>query len=156
MVIPFVFRPSLLSTFGYYLERIRSLFFQPGKSKPEILTEVVTDTQTETLVQTREEGQVVVHCHFLAFPGALLRIWKTTFLIADSGARSSLVHAENITFAPVWTEIDDYGVYTFTLFFSPLPSSCSSFDLQEEIEQSGAFFVADIPRNESDVYHVWM
>ena len=156
MVIPFVLHPPILTLIDLHLERIRSLFFQPGKGKPEIATEVLTHTEAETLTQTREEGQVVIHCHFLAFPGALLRIWKSTFLIADSGSRSSLVHAENITFAPVWTEIDGHGIYTFTLIFSPLPGSCTTFDLQEEIEQSGAFFVPDIPRNESDVYHVWM
>lgn len=154
MVAPFPFSVSLFTLFNSLRENLPLLRFQPGRK--EVQPRVETAFETETLTQTREEGQVVVHCHFLAFPGALVRIWKSTFLISESGSRSALVHAENISFAPVWTELDGYGIFTFTLIFSPLPKDCTQFDLREEIEQSGAFFVSDIPRNESDIYHVWM
>jgi hypothetical protein len=85
----------------------------------------------------------------------LIRIWKTTFLVdKGSGSRSRLVHAENISFAPVWTEIPDGGTYSFLLIFSGLPKSCQQFDLLEDIPQSGGFFIPDISRNQTDVYHI--
>ncbi len=85
----------------------------------------------------------------------LIRIWKTTFLIdRASGSRSQLVHAENISVAPTWTQIPDNKTYNFLLIFSGLPRSCQSFDLVEEISQPGGFFIENISRNERDVYHI--
>ena len=85
----------------------------------------------------------------------LIRIWKTTYLVDSvSGTRSNLVHAENISMAPVWTQIPDGGKYNFLLIFSGLPRSCQKFDLIEEISQPGGFFIQDISRNETDVYHI--
>ena len=85
----------------------------------------------------------------------LIRIWRTTFLIdAASSARSQLVHAENITLAPMWTLIPGNQEYTFLLIFSGLPKSCRQFDLVEEIAQPGGFHIKNIQRNETDVYHV--
>jgi hypothetical protein len=120
--------------------------------------EVLTESETALAVKVEEESQVLVHVHFLAFPGALIRIWKTTFLIPSvpSGEKVPLVHAENITMAPMWTQLDGYGVFTFTLVFKGLPRDCKVFDLTEEIEESGAFHFSDITRNETDVYHLWL
>jgi len=85
----------------------------------------------------------------------LIRIWKTTFLVDKfSGIRSNLVHAENISLAPVWTQIPDGREYSFLLIFSGLPKSCKIFDLVEEIPEPGGFFIQDISRNEKDVYHI--
>ena len=85
----------------------------------------------------------------------LIRIWKTTFLVdSDSATRSKLVHAENISLAPVWTQIPNGGVYAFLLIFSGLPKSCKQFDLVEEIPEPGGFFIQNISRNETDVYHI--
>ncbi len=102
------------------------------------------------------ESYVYVHCHFNnEHKDMLIRIWKTTYLIdRDSSSRASLIHAENITFAPQWTIIPDYKPFTFLLIFERLPKSCSVFDLIEEIAQPGAFCVKSIRRNERDVYHV--
>ena len=132
-------------------------WFQPKPEKKNVPDENVL-SEEKTLTEVRPEGQVIVHCHFLSFPGALIRIWKSTFLIpqGETTIRSALVHAENISFAPVWTELDGYGIFTFTLLFEALPQSCQRFDLKEEIEQTGAFFIPDISRNNSDVYHVWL
>jgi hypothetical protein len=126
----------------------------PGSPVPETL-ELVS---TETLTQVDEESQVVVHCHFMAFPGALVRIWPSTFLWPDGNrsAKVPMVHAENVTYAPVWTQLMSYGVFSFTLLFKGLPKGCTSFDLVEEIEQTGAFHISDIERNNQDVYHVWL
>jgi hypothetical protein len=125
-------------------------------SRPEV--EVLAEPEIALSVKVEEESQVLVHVHFLAFPGALIRIWKTTFLIPSvpSGEKVPLVHAENITMAPMWTQLDGYGVFTFTLVFKGLPRDCKLFDLTEEIEESGAFHFSDIARNETDVYHLWL
>jgi hypothetical protein len=124
----------------------------PVKAKPEVDMEVLLSIHPELM----EDSFVYVHCHFNNHSdGALIRIWKTTFLIdASSSARSQLIHAENITIAPQWTLIPDHQKYTFLLIFSGLPKACKSFDLKEEIAQPGGFHVKNIPRNESDIYHV--
>lgn len=126
----------------------------PPKLKPVVDAEVLASVSTETL----NDGYVYVHCHFQnEWQDALIRIWKTTFLIDNgSGTRSALIHAENISFAPVWTMIPDQRMHTFLLIFEALPKSCMLFDLVEEIPQPGGFHVANIHRNERDVYHIDM
>lgn len=85
----------------------------------------------------------------------LIRIWKSTFLIdAAAGARSALLHTENISLAPQWTLIPDNQVFRFLLVFEGLPRACRQFDLLEDIPQAGGFHVKSILRNESDVYHI--
>ena len=85
----------------------------------------------------------------------LIRIWKTTYLVDhSSGTRSKLLHAENITMAPVWTQIPNGALYSFLLVFSGLPKACKQFDLVEEISEPGGFFIKDIGRNDTDVYHI--
>jgi hypothetical protein len=124
----------------------------PAKTKPEVEEEVLTSIDPASL----EDSYVYVHCYF-DNPGSnsLIRVWKTTFLIdAPSSARSALVHAENISYAPQWTMIPDGVTFSFLLIFAGLPKSCRKFDLKEEISQPGGFFVKDIPRNETDVYHI--
>jgi len=120
--------------------------------KPGVITETVTEAKTITL----EAGHVYVHCYFNnTYKDMLIRIWKSTFLIDQgSGARSGLVHIENISYAPEWTIVPDNHLFHFLLIFSALPKSCVKFDLLEEIPQSGGFHVTDIARNEQDVYRV--
>jgi hypothetical protein len=124
----------------------------PVKAKPEVDMEVLLSIHPELM----EDSFVYVHCHFQnREEGALIRIWKTTFLIdASTSTRSQLVHAENISIAPQWTMIPDRQRYTFLLIFSALPKACKQFDLKEEISQPGGFHIKNIPRNETDVYHV--
>ena len=124
----------------------------PVKAKPDVDMEVLLSIHPELL----EDSFVYVHCHFNnKGQDALIRIWKTTFLVdTPSSARSQLVHAENITIAPQWTLIPDHQKYTFLLIFSGLPKSCKQFDMIEEIAQPGGFHVKNIPRNETDIYHV--
>lgn len=128
------------------------LIVTPPQTKPA--TEPVVVTSVDTKIQ--EDSYVYVHCYFKN-PGtdALIRIWKTTYLVDQaSGSKSSLVHAENISFAPLWTRIPDNTLFSFLLIFSALPKVCQRFDLKEEISQPGGFLVTDIQRNETDVYHV--
>lgn len=122
-------------------------------TKPEIVEELLKSLQPEI----EAEKQVIVHCCFPAsiFAGNLIRIWPSTFLINERLAhRSSLIHHENISLFPEWTEVAPMKDYWFTLVFSGLPKDCRSFDLQEVIPQEGGFLVKNIKRNESDVYRV--
>jgi hypothetical protein len=123
-----------------------------GPTMPDILIETKVAVETFTV----EASHVYVHCYFNS-PGAemLIRIWRSTFLVdTTSGARSPLVHVENISYAPQWTIIPDGGLFHFLLIFEGLPKSCTQFNLFEDIPQAGGFFVEGIQRNNSDVYHI--
>jgi hypothetical protein len=114
------------------------------------------EVSIETEVDIQQESHVYVHCYFKnTHKDMLIRIWKTTFLVDNaSGARSGLVHAENISYAPEWTLIPDKKLFRFLLIFDALPRGCASFDLIEDIPQSGGFHISGILRNKTDVYHV--
>lgn len=121
--------------------------------KPKISQEILESLQT----QTSEEKQVIVHCCFPAQPydGNLIRIWQSTILIDDfSGHQSHLIHAENISVFPYWTEVPAMKDYWFTLVFSGLPKDCKQFDLKEIIPEEHGFWVQKIKRNATDVYRV--
>ena len=96
-------------------------------TKPEIITEILESLQTKV----EEEKQVIVHCCFPAtFQfGNLIRIWQSTFLIDKSiNHKSNLIHHENISLFPYWTEVPPMQDFWFTLVFSGLPKECKSFD----------------------------
>jgi hypothetical protein len=120
--------------------------------KPKVDVETLASIDPSTM----EDSFVYVHCHFNnTSDDMLIRIWSTTFLVdRDSVARSQLVHAENILFAPQWTIIPRKGDFTFLLIFGGLPKSCLMFDMVEEIAQPGGFHIKNIKRNETDVYHI--
>lgn len=125
----------------------------PTITKPNIIKEIKESLQTKF----EEEKQVVVHCCFPAsiFTGNLIRIWDTTYLIDEKlGHKSSLIHHENISLFPYWTEVPPMKDFWFTLIFSGLPKDCKSFNLQEIIPEEGGFLVRNISRNRSDVYRV--
>lgn len=126
----------------------------PVKVKPEVDGQVLASIDLSVL----EDSYVYVHCSFdNAWEDALIRIWKTTFLVDhSSGAKSPLIHAENISMAPLWTVLADNKTHNFILIFSALPKSCTQFDLIEEIPQPGGFHINNIQRNMLDVYHVTM
>jgi hypothetical protein len=124
----------------------------PVKAKPYVDMDVLASIHPELL----NDAYIYVHCHFdNKGDEMLIRIWRTTFLIdRSSAARSELVHAENISYAPQWTMVPYDQQFNFLLIFARLPKSCTQFDLVEDIPQPGGFFVRDIQRNESDVYHI--
>lgn len=124
----------------------------PAVAKPDVDIEALTHVDASTL----EDSFVYVHCYFHnKWKNMLIRIWNTTYLVDSvSGTRSRLLHAENISIAPVWTQIQDKVEYSFLLIFSGLPKSCKQFDLVEEIKEPGGFLVKNIARNETDVYHI--
>ncbi len=129
----------------------------PGiKELPKVKPAVDIDTMTSIDPSVLEDSFVYVHCYFNnKSDEMLIRIWKTTYLIdKGSSSRSKLVHAENISFAPTWTSIPGKRQYSFLLIFHALPKSCQSFDLLEDIPQAGGFFIQNIQRNQTDVYHI--
>jgi len=129
-----------------------SIKIAPPKTKPVVDLDVLEAISPEVL----QDGYVYVHCHFRnEWQDALIRIWKTTFLVDHgSGTKSRLVHAENISLAPIWTMITDQQVHSFLLIFEALPKGCKLFDMVEEIPQPGGFHIENIHRNPSDVYHI--
>ena len=120
--------------------------------KPKVDVETLASIDPSSM----EDSFVYVHCHFNnTSDDMLIRIWSTTFLVdRDSAARSQLIHAENISYAPQWTIIPRKGDFTFLLIFGGLPKSCLVFDMIEEIAQPGGFHIKNIKRNETDVYHI--
>lgn len=124
-------------------------------TKPKVQIDQELLAELKTLV--REESQVVIHCLFdnMDLIGSLIRIWPTTFLYDTSSThRSELVHADNITMFPMWTEVPNGSVFTFSLLFTGLPRACTVFDFIEEIPEKGGFKVTGIKRNNSDVYYI--
>lgn len=121
--------------------------------KPVICPELLSELKSET----NAEKQVIVHCGFrnnFAF-GNLIRIWKTTYLLAaDSSHKSKLLFTDNISLSPVWTEVPLVEEFWFTLIFSGLPSDCEYFDLAEVIPEPGGFFISQIKRNKTDIYRI--
>lgn len=124
----------------------------PVKNKPAIDVDVLSAIQANVL----EEANVYVHCYLDNYEkDMLIRIWKTTFLVDRStGAKSRLIHAENVSFAPLWTMVPDGVTYNFLLVFAALPKSCQEFDLIEQVPTSGGFHIRAIQRNMKDVYHI--
>lgn len=120
--------------------------------KPEIDIDVLSSIDPNTLT----DAYIYVHCHYHnEFDEMFIRVWRSTFVVdRASGTRGKLMHAENISYAPVWTYIPGKKTYTFLLIFSSLPKDCKVFDLIEDIPQAGGFHVSGISRNEKDVYHV--
>lgn len=128
-------------------------------SSPSPAIRIRPSTRKKLKEQTEEEKQVIVHCHYTCNNpfGMYIRIWPSTYLIArDVAHRSELVHAENIPLAPEWQAVRPGTKSLFTLIFTGLPKGCRHFDLAEIIPQEGGFFVANIERNELDVYEVEM
>lgn len=122
-------------------------------TKPKISEQLLG--QLKAMVE--EEKQVIVHCCFPGTPdvGSLIRIWRSTYLIDEKlGHRSQLIHAENISLFPYWTEVPPMRDFWFTLVFAGLPKHCTSFELKEEIPQEGGFQVKNIRRNGTDVYRI--
>lgn len=121
--------------------------------KPFISENILQQLQEKFL----EEKQVILHCCFKSFGfyEEKIRIWHSTFLTdRHSNHVSKLVHHENISLFPDWTDITPGKDYFFTLIFSGLPESCIAFDFIELIPQSGGFFIENIQRNKSDIYNI--
>ncbi|MBN9336839.1 MAG: hypothetical protein J0I88_03195 [Chryseobacterium sp.] len=123
------------------------------KVKPNISEDLLLKLKTEIL----EEKQVILHCCYKSdmFLEEKIRIWSSTYLVdRHSEHISKLIHFENISLFPDWTDVPYGKEYWFTLIFSGLPKDCLVFDFIELIPQNGGFFQEGIVRNSSDVYKI--
>lgn len=121
--------------------------------KPVIADELLLQLQAEIV----QEKQVILHCGYRSdvHLEEKIRIWSSTYLVdRHSNHISKLIHCENISLYPEWTDLPFGKQYWFTLVFSGLPSDCMVFDFIEYIPQSGGFFREGISRNASDVYKI--
>jgi hypothetical protein len=127
---------------------------KPKKISPKIKVDkkILEEAKSESDV----EKQVVVHCIIKsASYDMYIRIWKSTYLRdQNSSYKSKLLTWHNITGYPTWMTVKARTNAKFTLVFSALPKSCTSFDLFEDIPQGGGFYSSLISRNKSDVYSV--
>jgi hypothetical protein len=131
--------------FRCILHKIHVMSFQ--MSQPDtLIAKPKTKVKISVKPKIEEESQVIVHCSMPCEIGMGVRIWKTTFLICDTGHKIQLVHWDGITLAPQWTRIFHNGFYNFTLVFKGLPKGCKTFSLKEEIPEPGGFVVPDIHR----------
>lgn len=103
--------------------------------------------------QADEQQKVLVHLSLLG--PMQYRIWPTTYLFDQhSDHRSCLLHIENLSVYPEWSEVQDGKVRSGLLIFEGLPKTCTSFDFQEIIPESGAFTLTGITRNDEDIYSI--
>lgn len=121
--------------------------------KPIIAEELLEQLQSQTMV----EKQVILHCCFKSdyITEEKIRIWSSTYLVDRKSEHiSKLVHFENISLFPNWTDVPLAKEYWFTLVFAGLPDDCKVFDFIELIPQAGGFYEEGIVRNSSDVYRI--
>lgn len=127
---------------------------KPNKIERKIKVDIRLIEQTLNAIQI--EKQVIVHCYFKATNNNIsIRIWKSTYLRdLNSLHKSKLLTSHNINIYPNWTEMKNGKDSKFTLIFSGLPRSCTSFHLFELIPRNGGFYSETIHRNKTDVYTV--
>lgn len=120
--------------------------------EPAVVEPLDPFLREELLALVEERGQVTVRCHLRSPYPTCARIWPSTYLICHkTGHRSKLMHAEGISYMPVWLPVPS-GTTTFILVFEPLPDECVVFDMVEEIPEPGGFHVKCIARNGRDLY----
>lgn len=127
----------------------------PDLAKPSIKLDFFAKELISILPNA--EKQTIIHCKFRHTSNRLpqIRIWKSTFLRPKGSYQDcKLIGAYNIAYQPEWTLVKPQSTHHFTLIFEGLPSDCKSFDLEEDITEQGGFFVSNISRNESDIYHL--
>src|SRR4051812_47107626 len=103
----------------------------------ETEVEISSKARENLLYSIEEEGQVTIHCKIRApLSGTFARIWESTYLVDHhTDHKSRLLHLEGISIHPTWTEITGGTTLYFTLVFSQLPKSCTTFDFLEQIPE---------------------
>lgn len=126
--------------------------------KPQVQPKIEMDKRTKKQLKAdvQEESQVIVHGAVKGSgPGERIRIWKSMCLIPkESKKESKLIHVENVSMYPEWTNIPFGKTFYFTLVFGGLPKNCKIFDLLERIPEPGEMNVLNIKRNTSDIYSI--
>jgi len=118
-------------------------------AKPKI------DAQLLAELQVDPEKCTIVHCKFFTKEITAMRIWKSTFLVQDTGSKAKLLHAISISLMPQWTLYETENDFIrFTLVFEGLDRNCESFHLLEHIPEPGGFMSETAMRNKTDVYEL--
>ena len=124
---------------------------------PEVKPFIDIDEKTkkELLTQVEEQVMVILQCSFSTPRTVGIRIWSSSYLEdQETGSKSQLLHALNITCAPSWELVMGGTTKRFILIFSSLPKTCQIFHFIEEVPDSYGFEIYGIKRNTSDVYNV--
>jgi hypothetical protein len=125
--------------------------------EPGVLEEIVEPELIAKFArQVEEKSFVIVHLVFAAgLDWYAVRVWPTTYLISGTTQhRSRLMHVENISLAPQWTQVPAGKRHSCSLYFEGLPKNVTIFDLAEIIPEPGGFLFKNIMRNKSDVYMI--
>jgi len=124
--------------------------------KKETTIEIAKELKDQIATQTETESQVIVHITYRAMEvNERLRVWSNTFLkCKESRIKCKMLFSENIAVYPQWTNVALGSTLSFTLIFENLPKDCISFDLIEDIPESGGFLFKGIERNNSNVYNL--
>ena len=107
-----------------------------------------SSVELDVKIHLQEERGTIVHIHYYGI--GPIRIWPTTYLVQENGKRKKMIQAYNIPLFPHWKAVN-YG-HLFTLLFEGLDKDCLTFDLLEDIPESGGFNIEKIMRNDTDVY----
>lgn len=99
----------------------------------------------------REERQVLLRLYY-CFHTKVGLCPEVVLTCRQSGLQAKMVYSEYIAKYPKTSRL--LSNQEFLLFFEPLPKDCKSFDFQEICEESNAFSVQNILRNNKDVYKV--
>jgi hypothetical protein len=123
----------------------------PEKKK----TVPVPDELKSTLEITETESQITVFINrgIQSF-GCSERIWPCIELRSKTtDERAKLLHLEGLLPFPNWTHVAAGQHLSYCMVFERLGKNATRFDIVEEIPSPGGFFLPDVVRNQTDVYH---
>ena len=118
-------------------------------------TAIVPESLIESAKMTETEGQIMVFIHRKGqSSGWAERIWPCIELRSQTtDERAKLVHMEGLLPFPQWTFVEAGQQFSYCMLFERLGKNATRFDIVEEIPASGGFFLPNVARNRSDVYH---
>ena len=121
---------------------------EPVKIWPDLVNKVTAEAAAA--IQAAGQQKVVVN---IAYEQMMkVRVWASTYLVCrQTGARARLLERHNLATYPNWSVLLP-GI-PFSLVFEGLPGGCESFDLFEDIPESGELCIPGIARNKTDVYN---
>ncbi|MBC8266347.1 MAG: hypothetical protein H8E84_05215 [Flavobacteriales bacterium] len=119
-------------------------------------TKVDTKIRNKAKEQSSEKRQVIIHGIIRPMMGASIDLFKDDIFLFPHGydKKCKLVYSKNIAIYPDKYEIPSLTIHNFTMVFEGLPKDCITFDLIEDIKESGGFVEKNISRNFSDVYEI--
>lgn len=114
------------------------------KLKPFIADKLLASLQPEI----EEESQVILYCcvKSQSFFQEKIRIWSSTYLVDRTLEHvSKLIHFENITLFPEWTDIPYGNEYWFTLVFQDCQKIVKFSIFWNLYHRTEVFIVKELP-----------